>query len=597
MATGAHLMSLDKGVTRSEFNKIMTDMATDPNIEYVEEDKLMQIMSVPSDPSYGNQWHYFESNGGLNLPDAWDLSTGADVVVAVIDTGYTDHEDLSDNLLPGYDMISDSFIGNDGDGRDSDAHDTGDATASDECNAGSFASDSSWHGTHVAGTVAAVANNSIGGTGVAFDAKILPVRALGKCGGYTSDISDSIIWAAGGNVSGTPTNRYPADVINLSLGGGGACDTTTQAAINTAVGLGATVVVAAGNSNVNAQNSNPANCANVVTVAAVGRTGGRASYSNFGNVVDIAAPGGDTARGSANGVYSTLNAGKTSPSSDTYGYYQGTSMAAPHVAGAVALMYSLDPYITPAEAESILKATARSFPATCTSCGEGIVDATAALQRLAGETEAPIESEDNVLVNGVTLSSLSGNKNSETFFTLEVPAGASDLSFSTSGGTGDADLYVSFNSIPTTKNYDCRPYEVGSNESCDFSSPKSGTYNVMVHGYDAYNGLNLLASFTAPNGALSQTNLSAKTGQLLTYTIDVPAGATSLVVETSGGTGDADLYLHAGTAPTTSTYTCRSWEEGNTETCTITDPEAATWYIGVHSYQSFSGVTLQANTL
>src|SRR5690606_31257016 len=153
---------------------------------------------------------------------------GNGVVVAVLDTGITRHGDLDANVLPGYDFISDAGKANDGDGRDNDPSDPGDWVTLNQCPGGNRAENSSWHGTHVAGTIAAVTNNAKGVAGTAFGARILPVRVLGTCGGYDSDIADAIVWAAGGSVSGVPTNANPAEVINLSLGGGGACGRTSQ---------------------------------------------------------------------------------------------------------------------------------------------------------------------------------------------------------------------------------------------------------------------------------------------------------------------------------------------------------------------------------
>jgi len=172
-----------------------------------------------------------------------------------------------------------------------------------------------------------------------------------------------------------PANANKARVLNLSLGGSGACDTTTQNAINSARSRGAVVVVSAGNSNADAINSNPANCAGVITVAATNRSGGKASYSNYGTSVTIAAPGGDTGAG----ILSTLNSGTTTPASDSYAYYMGTSMAAPHVSGVVALMLSANPNLTPDDVAAKLKSTARAFPAACSGCGAGIVNAAAAV--------------------------------------------------------------------------------------------------------------------------------------------------------------------------------------------------------------------------
>jgi len=380
---GFEVLKLRTRVSEADLQEMVATLSADPAVELAEVDALMQTQFTPNDAQYNQQWHYFEAAGGLNLPTAWDLSTGAGVRVGVIDTGYRPHADLAANLVrtasgavAGYDFISDSFVANDGGGRDNNAI-PGDFAAAGACAAGSRASNSSWHGTHVSGTVAAVTNNGTGVAGVAFGAKVLPLRALGRCGGLTSDIAAAIVWGSGGAVAGLPANPFPAKVLNLSLGGTGACGATTQNAINSARSRGTVVVVAAGNSNRNASNATPANCAGVVTVAAVGRNGGKASYSNFGANVDVAAPGGSA--GTGNGVLSTLNAGATTPGADALAFYQGTSMATPHVAGTVALMLSRNPALTPTQVESLLRSSARAFPATCSQCGTGIVNARAAV--------------------------------------------------------------------------------------------------------------------------------------------------------------------------------------------------------------------------
>jgi len=596
MSMGAHVIEMDGVATASEIDAFLSSMQSDSSISLIVRDQLLQIQSTPSDPQYNNQWHYYESTGGLNLPTAWDSSTGQGAVVAVIDTGITDHVDLRANLLPGYDMISRADIGVDGDGRDSDPSDPGDASAANECRANTPARSSSWHGTHVAGTVAAVSNNGIGIAGVAYDAKIVPIRALGKCGGLTSDIADAMIWAAGGSVPGIPNNPNPADVLNLSLGGAGSCDAISQAAINQAVSLGATVVVAAGNSTENVSNATPANCSNVVSVAAVGRNGGRASYSNFGNLVDVAAPGGDQRTGRSDGVLSTLNAGNTTPAGDIYEYYQGTSMATPHVAGAAALLYSLTPNITPAEVESVLESTARSFPSSCSGCGTGIVDAAAAVATQV--TTAP-PTGGNQLAKGVAKTGILGALRSETFYTFEVPAGASDLSFNISGGSGDADLYVRFGAQPTTATYDCRPFRNGNTEVCNVASPSAGTYHVMIRGYAAYSGLSLIADYTDASSepdSISQSGISGLRNQFVDFQLDVPAGQSRVSVIISGGSGDADLYVRFGANPTTTTYDCRPFRNGNNETCTINNPQTGTYFIRLRGYRAFSGVTLNASS-
>jgi serine protease len=388
VATGATVVEL-QGTQDTSIRDTVIALLNQSNLaQFAELDLILTPQATPNDTRYNEQWHYFESTAGINGPAAWDISTGAGVTVAIIDTGYRNHIDLDSKILPGYDFISDATMGNDGNGRDSDAQDPGDWVAQNECYVGSSASNSSWHGTHVAGTVAAETNNGQGVAGVAWSANILPIRVLGKCGGYTSDIADGIIWSSGGSVSGTPTNNNPAQVLNLSLGGSGSCPSTTQSAINTARANGSTVVVAAGNSNANAANYTPASCNGVVTVAAVNRSGDRAYYSNYGSVVDLAAPGGETSV-SSNGVLSTLNTGSSSPGADNYAFYQGTSMATPHIAGVAALMYAINPSITPDEVEADLVASARAFPGSCSQCGSGIVDAAAAVVAAQGGGTPP----------------------------------------------------------------------------------------------------------------------------------------------------------------------------------------------------------------
>lgn len=484
------VFSAERRLSAQETADLLSQLAADDEVEFVEEDQLLQVALTPNDTQYANQWHYYESTGGIRAPAAWDRATGQGVVVAVLDTGYRPHVDLNANILPGYDMISDTFIGNDGNGRDSDARDPGDWTNVGECGGGqptSFRA-SSWHGTHVAGTIAAVSNNNNGVAGVAFNAKVVPVRVLGKCGGYTSDIADGIIWAAGGTVSGVPANANPASVINMSLGGSGTCSSTTQNAINQARSRGAVVVVAAGNSNANANNFNPGNCAGVINVAATNRQGGRAYYSNYGTSIDVAAPGG--AMNSANdpaGVLSTYNSGSTTPSTDSYGYSQGTSMAAPHVAGVAALIKQVKPAATPDEIETILKNTARSFPASCSGCGTGIIDANAAVQAAQGTSGGS--------GGGGTVSNLSATTNNWLHYTVTVPAGMSTLTASISGGTGDADLYVRRGARPTTTTYTCRPYLQGNNETCNISNPAADVWHVSIRAYSSFSGVTLTVSY------------------------------------------------------------------------------------------------------
>ncbi|WP_436496299.1 S8 family serine peptidase [Actinokineospora sp. HUAS TT18] len=392
LSTGGTVVDLGK-VDSGTVESVMAEYRKDPNVAYVEPDLMMHAQADPNDTEYAKQWDLFEATAGMNVPGAWAQSTGSGVTVAVIDTGYVAHSDLAAQVVPGYDFISDVNNANDGNGRDSDASDPGDWGKATDCFLGKD-HDSSWHGTHVAGTIAAQTNNNKGVAGIAYNAKIQPIRVLGRCGGSTSDIADAITWASGGTVSGVPANPTPAKVLNLSLGGQSTCATTYQNAINGAVNRGVTVVIAAGNSNMDVANFTPANCNNVVAVAASDRGGDRSFYSNFGAKIDVTAPGGEVRLetdppGSVttpeNGIWSTLNDSKTSPGNEIYKPYMGTSMAAPHVAGVVALMLAKKATLTPAEVESLLKANTRPLPGTCTGgCGSGLVDTTKTVNAVAG---------------------------------------------------------------------------------------------------------------------------------------------------------------------------------------------------------------------
>ena len=378
-------MRADRKLDRVEAESLMRQLAADPNVDYVEVDQRMYAVLTPNDTRLSEQWGFGTTAAGINVRPAWDKSTGSGVVVAVIDTGITNHADLNANILPGYDFISDTFVSRDGNGRDSNPNDEGDWNpVANECYSGSPVSNSSWHGTHVAGTVAAVGNNNLGVIGVAYGAKVVPVRVLGRGGGYTSDIVDGITWSSGGTVAGVPANANPAEVINMSLGGSGTCSTTYQNAINAAVARGTTVVVAAGNDNADASGFTPASCGNVINVAATKNTGTRASYSNYGSTIDVAAPGGDSPDCTTL-IVSTGNSGTKSPSTENYMCMAGTSMAAPHVAGTVALMQAVRTTpLTPAQVESILKSTLRAFPgANDKAIGNGIIDAAAAVSAAA----------------------------------------------------------------------------------------------------------------------------------------------------------------------------------------------------------------------
>lgn len=379
--------------------------------EYVEKDFIFDhqfvrrpneppvtVAVTPDDPLWDLQWHFFnngtgedESLGGAGFVDFWTEqgTTGsAEVVVAVVDTGLDmDHPDIatSTNIAPGWDMVSDPDMGNDGHGRDSDPHDPGDL-----CDPTVPFAENSYHGTHVAGTIgAAFSNNTSGVAGGAWDVTIVPVRALGKCGGRLTDINDAIRWAGGlvpavGLDGQEVWNDNPADIINLSIGLFEFCPTSLQEAINAVTERGAVVVSAAGNARVSTRFYSPGGCENVISVAAGDARGAMAPYSNYGVEVDVLAPGGDLSRddngdGRPDGVLSTRVANNcfdpvTGDPVDTcyYAFEQGTSMAAPHVSAALALIKSREPgLVGSALSDKLLAALSPRTGDQCTGpCGE-----------------------------------------------------------------------------------------------------------------------------------------------------------------------------------------------------------------------------------
>lgn len=389
MSGEAHVLKLPNRLTATEALTMAERLEALPEVAYAEPDWILQPDFVPADPLWSQQWHFNAANG-INLDDALDVTWGnRGMVVAVLDTGILlDHPDLSGRTVPGYDMVSDTWRGNDGDGRDDDPSDPGTwVSAADSSNNqspcfGKKLQDSSWHGTHVAGTIGAATNNSQGVAGIS-QVQILPVRVLGKCGGNLSDAVDGIRWAVGITVPNAADNQWPARIINMSFGWSGACPDSFQSAINSALFQGAIVVVSAGNNNIDASNKYPANCAGVITVGATDQNGNRSMYpdpeepgSNFGSTVEISAPG--------SGVLSTMNAGTTTPGAHNYDFKGGTSMATPHVAGVISLVLALRPTLNTEQLMDLLQYTAQPFPAgsscSTSTCGVGIIDANTAVR-------------------------------------------------------------------------------------------------------------------------------------------------------------------------------------------------------------------------
>ena len=386
----------------------------DPNVEYAEADvRIKRKTTTPNDTSYAaSQWYLKDSvtyPSALNLPTAWDTQRGlASTVIAIVDTGIRlDHSDFdATRFVPGYDFVSDIGTANDGDGRDSDPSDPGDwiTTAESTTSSNEFygcdVSNSSWHGTFIAGILGAKTNNSTGIAAVNWNSKILPVRISGKCGAFLSDLLAGLRWAAGLSVSGAPTNANPAKIINLSFGGSSSCGSSYQSTVNSVLAAGSLLVVAAGNESTPL--ARPADCTGVMTVGAARQSGAKTDYSNYGSNVAVMAPGG----ASGQYIYSTSNSGTTSPvagaGGSVYNLEAGTSFSAPLGAGVASLLYAQDTSQTPAQLIARIKAGSRahtdttaSFP-TCSStvntqtecsctqaaCGAGLLDAVGALAQV-----------------------------------------------------------------------------------------------------------------------------------------------------------------------------------------------------------------------
>lgn len=520
LGTGSDLIRLKSRLAGAEMKKVLAELNADPSVQYAVANVRLQRSDlrasnaqpalVPNDPNYTQyQWNFYNATSGVNAPAAWDVSQGEGVVVAVLDTGILPGvPDFGDNLLPGYDFISDKESSRrPTDGRAPGATDYGDwVETANECYNGSQPEGSSWHGTHVAGTIAEVTNNGSALAGLAYKAKVLPVRVLGKCGGTLADISDAITWASGGTVAGIPANTTPAEIINMSLGGGGACDAAYQDAINGAVSRGTLVVVAAGNETDNAANYRPSSCANVVSVGATRVTGGITYYSNYGTVVDLAAPGGGgSVDGNPNGyIWQIGSSSDTTPDAGEWVLMGkgGTSMSSPHVAAVAALVQSAlaangkDP-LSPAALETLLKQSARRFPVTipaATPIGTGIVDAKAALDAALKEpcTEN-CEPEGIPLTNKVAISGVAGAAGSETVYTFQAEAGK-QLSVLTYGGTGNVSVYLAQGRVPTATDNDAKSSRPGNTETVRVAKPVAGTYYVKVVGEAAFGGVTILAT-------------------------------------------------------------------------------------------------------
>ncbi len=533
--------------------KQVNELLNDPKIKYIEQDQMMSIS--PQISASGDQ---ASPTWGIDRIDQRDLPLsnsyhydfdGTGVTAYVVDTGVLNgHNEFGGRSSSGYD-----FIDNDSDTTD--------------CNG---------HGTHVAGT--------IGGStyGVAKNVNIVGVRVLNCSGsGSNSGVIAGINWVKN-NASGP-------SVANMSLGGG--ASQATDDAVNAAVAAGISFVVAAGNDNSNACNYSPARAADAVTVGSTTSSDARSSFSNYGTCLDIYAPGS-----SIKSAWYTSNSATNTIS--------GTSMAAPHVAGVAALYLNETPSMSPTQVTSMLSSRASSNKVSDPKTGSP----NALLYSLAGtggcEPDCPPPPSDTELFDEQSVST-AGAQASETYYFIDVPANASSLAVTLAGGTGDADIYVSQGVKPTLNSYQCRPFKSGNNESCNFTNPAAGKWYVMVQGYSVYANANLTADYAVGGGStcntsdclvngVARTGLAGASGSQTFYKVIVPANQ-ALTVAMSGGAGDADMYVKAGSQPTTGSFDCRPYLNGNNESCSFTPTVETTYHVMLRGYTSYSGVSLVAN--
>jgi serine protease len=688
LKNNSHVIALDEMHPVKDVEKFIEKLRKHPSVMSIEPDYQRFLMAQ-------NQPWGISKTQSDQLTD----TDASNMTVCIIDSGYEQsNPDLNAN----------------------------NASGTNNSGTGNWYQNGGSHGTHVAGTIAGV-NNNEGVVGIlpSTNVNLHIVKVFNEAGwGYSGDLSDAVDTCVSNG----------AKVVNMSLGGAGS-SVTEKNALQAAADTGVLLIAASGNDG-DATLSYPASYDVVMAVGALDSNNQHAEFSQYTSQVEVSAPGesilstvaGDgrlgfitvgsttygndsvvpqthyiqsagnfvvsNVDGAANGLLSSCtisgssyscsnvngniclaerndnqkgsnypeinpakacadngasavivysdstrpglqnpflvdantdvtvptvsvsralgqqlmtqlgtNASLTINGSQDYAYYNGTSMATPHVTGVAALVWSNNLNCTADDVRSALKNTAVDLGAAGRDdkTGFGLVQAKAASDALAascgGGTTPPPPPTGNTLTNGVAKTNLGSS--TELSFTMEVPAGATELNFAMADGTGDADLYVKFGSAPTSTSYDCRPYKDGNIESCPIASAQAGTYHVKVIAYSAFTGVSLTASFTEPTtgggatgGSASVTDISVARRAWTYYTIDVPAGMATLDFAMSGGTGDADMYIRRGSQPTSSTYDCRPYKSGNTEACAFTNPVADTWHIGVYGYSAASGVSL-----
>jgi len=387
IAPGLHALRVEPAASGESIAATLARLRADSAVEYAEPDQRRYPQAAPNDPLYSGQWYLQDASAtpsAVNAESAWSVTTGSSaIVIADIDTGVRfDHPDLlraaagdGGRLLPGYDFVSDVNSANDGDGRDADASDPGDWISMADTNTAEFkdctVADSSWHGTRVVGILGAITNNATGVAGLTWSSWILPVRALGKCGGADSDIEAAMLWAAGIHVDGVPDNPYPANIENLSIGAAGSCPQSYQEVIGQLTARGVLIVVSAGNAG--GPVAAPGNCPGVAAVAGLRHAGTKVGFSNLGPEIALGAPAGNCVNTTpaAPCLYSldtTYNLGTTIPTTNGYTDQMntnlGTSFSAPIVSGMAALMLAVNGNLKSSLLIARLQEGAQAYPQT-----------------------------------------------------------------------------------------------------------------------------------------------------------------------------------------------------------------------------------------
>jgi serine protease len=597
ITNGLHLLQV-QSATGESIEATLARLRADPDVESAEIDQRRFPHAVPNDPLFTGQWYEQATQpAGIDAVTAWDTTTGrSDVVIAELDTGVRyDHPDLlaataNGRLLAGYDFVTDTAVANDGNARDADASDPGDWITTAEAAAGTFkgctVENSSWHGTRVAGILGALSNNATGITGITWQPKILPVRVLGKCGGVDSDILDAMRWAAGLHVAGVPDNTHPAQIINMSLGGTGACTSAEQTVINEVVAAGVTVVISAGNEG--GPVDSPANCVGVAGIAGIRQIGTKVGFSSLGPEAALAAPAGNCVNASGACLFSidtSINNGTTTPTTSGYTDQMnpnlGTSFSSPIVAGIAGLMTSVNANLKPSQLIARLKEGAKTFPVssdttipnchvpasstdlqtaecncTTTTCGAGMANAPgaikAALRPIAAvAVPATVSAGQNVSLVGtgsaaacghtITTYAWSNVANGANTATATVVAPATGsvtvkLTVTDDAGRQDtADVVVSSTTATTTA-----PANANSGKCPSAALPVAVTVTPATASVPVGSGMQ---TFTA---AVTNTSNTA-----VTWSVNGVAGGSATV----GMISTAGVYKAPASAPTPATVT------------------------------------------